>query len=344
MDSMDTPLTEYASCVVCASRRLSELADAERLALEAAYRERIFRELFPPGTPDYMLKDRAYPTQTYDARLVVCEDCGTLARDPHMSPGGALEEYEQDVYHSSWLESSFGEFRAAFAERMPELLRWVGPRAHVLEVGSFVGGFLAAAEECGWQAEGVDVGRCVTRFARSRGLVVHTGGLIEAHLQERSFDAVFVWDCFDQLPRPWQTLSEIHRILTPGGCLLIRVPNGQFVRCMQGLEDRAPDLVRRVLAFAGLAAFPFQLGYTASSLGGMLGQAGFESIHVQNRINLRESHRESATLRCVHASSQLLHHLTLGSLTLGPWIEVSCNKAGTVPVRVENEQFARCIA
>jgi SAM-dependent methyltransferase len=300
-----------------------------------------------------MLKDRAFPTQTYAARLVCCDDCGTLARDPHLSPGGSVEEYAQDEYHASWLESSYREFHAAFTQRMPELVRWVGPEARVLEIGSFVGGFLAAAQEVGWQALGVDVGDCVTRFARSKGLEVHTGSLSDVRFPDRSFDAVFVWCCFEQLPHPWQELEQIHRILADDGRLLIRVPNGEFVKWMQRLERLAPsDLVRRVLAFAGLAAFPFQVGYTPSSLSGMLRASYFRALRVRNQINVRgfDSERNSfwslptatRTLRCVHAGSQVLQLATLGALTLGPWIEVSCSKSRAV--QADDEALAQCVA
>jgi SAM-dependent methyltransferase len=329
----------YATCLVCGSTRLSELAGSDQLASEAAHRESLFRDLFPPGTPEYMLKDRAFATQTYDARLLACDACHTLARDPHLSPRGESEEYEDDAYHPSWLESSFREFHAAFRERMKELVRWVGPESRVLEIGSFVGGFLAAAQEVGWRAVGVDVGACVTRFARSKGLDVRHARLVEARFPDKSFDAVFVWSCFDQLPRPWEDLREISRVLRDGGRLMLRVPNGAFVngahRLMRFLPSGASERVRRVLAFAGLAAFPFQLGYTPRSLRSMLGVAGFSDVRIRNRINVRgfDPDRRSffsipaatRALRTVHSASQLFFYASLGALAWGPWIEVSCS-------------------
>jgi SAM-dependent methyltransferase len=346
-------LVEYRSCIVCGSPRLSVVASAAEMAEEAEQRERLFRELFPRGTPDYMLKDRAYPTQTYRARLLKCGECGTLARDPHLSARGCVAEYAHDEYHAAWLESSHREFHAAFAERMPELVRWVGPEAHVLEIGSFVGGFLAAATDAGWRAEGIDVGRCVARFARSKGLEVHIADLTETHFPDRTFDAVFLWDCFDQLPRPWQQLEEIYRILADDGRLLLRVPNGEFVKCMQRAQHvLPPDMVRRVLAFTGLAAFPFQIGYTPASLSGMVQECAFERVRVRNRINVRglspirasfwSLPAATRTLRLVHAASETLQLMTLGALTLGPWFELTCEKSGAV--HVDDEALAQCTA
>jgi SAM-dependent methyltransferase len=350
-------LAEYPACVVCGSLKLSELAGPDRMAMEAVHRERLFRAMFPPETPGYMLKDRAYPTQVYDARLLACEECGTLARDPHLSARGSLESYAQDAYHPRWMESSYREYEAAFDQRMPELVRWVGPNARVLEVGSFVGGFLASARRRGWRAEGVDIGGCVSRFARSKGLDVHTGRLEDRCYPSRRFDAVFVWSCFDQLPQPWEQLHEIHRILDDNGRLLIRVPNGEFVKQIQRMESWAPsgavrEGLQRILALAGLAGFPHQLGYTASSLSRMLRDSGFVSVRVRNQVNVRGfvPGRKSfwsvpgatRSLRCVHAAAQLLQALTLGAVNWGPWIEVSCSKAPLTIARNELPLLCAC--
>ena len=330
----------YSACVVCGGRRVSELLGEDEMEGERDLRERFYRGLYPRGTPYYMLKDRAYPTQTYPARLVVCERCGTVARDPQLSPEASVLSYATDGYHPRWLEASFHEFRAAFLERMPALVEWVGSTASVLEVGSFVGAFLAAGREYGWSCQGVDVGACVVDFARVRGLEVTKGTLGDARFPSRSFDAVFVWSCFDQLAEPWDELGEIHRVLKPGGKLLLRVPNGAFVRWMERIGRAAPalfgDAVGRILALAGLAGFPFQVGYTPASLARILRHTGFHSIRVRNQTNLRGSTVPDGarTLGRVHAVSEILRRATLGQLAVGPWIEVSSIKtARPAPAR-----------
>ena len=122
---------------------------------------------------------------------------------------------------------------------------------------------------------------------------------------------------------------------------------------MQRLERVAPsELVRRILAFSGLAAFPFQIGYTPGSLKVMVQECGFGSVRVRSQINVRgfDPERSSIwslpsatrTLRCVHATSRLLQLASLGALTCGPWIELSCSKSGAV--QVDDEALAECTA
>src|SRR6266542_3064503 len=97
----------------------------------------------------------------------------------------------------------------------------IGSKARVLEVGSYVGGFLAAAHDAGLDAQGIDVGVQVSDFVRAKGLTVHTGTLQAAQFDAEAFDAVCVWNCFDQIPEPWATVSEIYRLLRTGGWLFV---------------------------------------------------------------------------------------------------------------------------
>ena len=95
----------------------------------------------------------------------------------------------------------------------------------IVEVGSFVGGFLAAGRQLGWSMLGVDPGKQVTEFCRSRELPVYCGTLGDAQISSNSVDAVVIWNTFDQLPTPDTTLTAARRILRHEGLLVIRVPN-----------------------------------------------------------------------------------------------------------------------
>ncbi len=335
-------LQAYDSCIVCGSKEYSILATLEQLQEEIRYRDHLFRSALKPGTPEYMFNDLTVFTNDYPARLVKCNPCGQVSRDPHFSPSASIEAYSRDDYHPDWLESTHQEYYASFRTQMPRLIKEVGPRARVLELGSYVGGFLAAAREYGWQAEGVDVGMRVSEFVRAKGLPVKTGTLFNARLPDRAFDAVFVWVCFDQLPDPWAVLAEIHRVLQSEGWLIIQVPNGDFVKWMEPLArsiswDPLRENILKTLAYTGLAGFHFQLGYTPVSLRRILGSSGFDQIRVHNRINLSDAQEckqyaipeQGVFLSHVQWSSEGLARLSLGKAIKGPWIEVACRKAGS---------------
>lgn len=330
-------LQSYDACVVCGSRRAFVLATREELADQNQYRNWLFRRALP-NTPDYMLDDLTDFTNTYDARLVVCENCGLVCRDPRFSPQASLQAYAQDDYAPEWLEQTFEEYYRAFRLQMPELGIKIGRAATVLEIGSYVGGFLAAAGDYGWHAQGVDVGRRVSEFTRGKGLDVFQGTLAQADLASGSFDAVFVWVCFDQLPDPWAELKEIRRLLKKGGWLVLEVPSGDFIKLLLRMTHMVPSLAVReqawkLLAYTGLAGFPYQIGYTPATLRRILNASGFCRIEIRNAFNIWDS-AGSKSMKHIpeqkryvlgaYRIAQLIESLSFHRLVQSPWIKACC--------------------
>jgi SAM-dependent methyltransferase len=147
----------------------------------------------------------------------------------------------------------------------------------VLEVGSFVGGFLAAASELGWQAVGLDPGKEVVEFCRSKGLRVQRSAAEDAPIGEAVADCVAIWNTFDQLPDPRDVLAAARRWLRPGGILVIRAPNGATfrgaMRYRRSLPFRAPLLA--ALAWNNLLGFPYLYGYSPPPLDRLVRGFGF---------------------------------------------------------------------
>src|SRR3954466_13948699 len=78
------------------------------------------------------------------------------------------------------------------------LRRALGHAGTGLEVGSYVGAFLAAARDEGLQFEGLDINPDVNAFTRSLGFIVHDGEL-PTFTADHRFDAIAIWNTFDQL-------------------------------------------------------------------------------------------------------------------------------------------------
>jgi 2-polyprenyl-3-methyl-5-hydroxy-6-metoxy-1,4-benzoquinol methylase len=149
---------------------------------------------------------------------------------------------------------------------------------NVLEVGSYVGAFLTAAREAGLAVQGLDVNASVNAFARGRGFAIHDGDLASLDGEE-SFDAVTIWNTFDQVSDPRATLFAASRLLRRGALLVIRVPNGGFYarkRRMLGARRRiSRALARELLAQNNLLGFPYRWGFGPASLTRLLRDTGF---------------------------------------------------------------------
>lgn len=265
---------EITPCPVCRSSDHRVLADrdAVKRELEALWQFHLKR--FRTGAPVEQLFDRAIFSQDPPLLVVECVTCGLVFRNPRERETEILETYEEEAPTQEALASLFDEQCAFYRPRAALLTRLAGPPGSVLEVGSYVGGFLRAAEEAGWRARGIDVNAHANAFARARGCRVDERALHEFEPREK-LDAVALWNCFDQLPDPHAALQHARALMNRGGLITIRVPNGAFYA-------RAPlrngGLTRAMLAWNNLASFPYRHGFTARSLRRLLREYDFDIV------------------------------------------------------------------
>ena len=131
---------------------------------------------------------------------------------------------------------------------------------------------------------GVDPGKEVASFCRSRGLDVFCGTLIEAPIEPGTVDAVAIWNTFDQLPNPDSTLAAARHILDRHGILVVRIPNGALFRRLITRQSRATEPMRgwmaSALAWNNLLGFPYLYGYTIRTMDQLLVRHGFTRLAV----------------------------------------------------------------
>lgn len=334
-------LQPRTKCIVCAYTRFKEFVSMDQIRFERIYLDNLFRRTLLKELPEYMFKDHIHFIHTYEAGLVFCEKCGAIYRDPCMTPQSTFEEYTNDDYHEKWLEAVFEPYSKLFLSDMPRLIAQLGNHPRVLEVGSQVGGFQFAAKQYGWDVRGVDIGIRMSEFARSKGLDVITGRLMDAKFPDAYFDAVFVWSCFEMIPNPWLELQEIRRVMRDNGKLYITIPNGAFIKHIQPFLNQTKSMSLRetllkLLAYSILLGFSFQVGYTPSNMRFMLKNSGFQNICLKNLlyVPITSSMQASPKILCekkryikiTHYISQVIRYLTFGNYLVGPWIEIEAEK------------------
>lgn len=271
---------ELTHCPVCQGAESSELAgpDSVREEMEALWQFHTRR--LAGATPPEHLVDRVAFSQRPPLRVVRCDSCGLVYRNPRERAFELDETYAGEAPDESALETLFDNQRRAYAAQARRLTRRLGRRGSGLEVGSYVGAFLAAAADEGWHFEGIDINEHAVRFARARGFSV-TLGELDSFDADHRFDAVAIWNCFDQLPDPRAVAHRARSLVADGGMLAIRVPNGAFYAGVRpALQGPLAGAARALLAHNNLLGFPYRHGFTPDSLSLLLDKTGFRVEHV----------------------------------------------------------------
>lgn len=217
-------------------------------------------------------------------RIVQCRHCGLVYRNPVERADEIRSRFAGEATPLDVLRALHVS-QLAFARRQALRLRHiVGAGARVLEVGSYVGAFLAGARDAGLVAEGIDVSERTNAFVRAMWFEVHDGELT-ALRSGRRFDAIAIWNTFDHLPDPHVVLAAARARLNANGLVAIRVPNGavysRWRRFAASSVAWKRSLTTAILARNNLLAFPYRIGYSPSTMVRLLGDAGFAVVRMR---------------------------------------------------------------
>ena len=310
---------ELTRCVICGGSDTTEVAGPSELRVEAELLWAFHMKRLSPHTPPERLVDRVAFSQDRPWRVVQCDACGLVFRSPAEKRSELRAAYTTDAPSRETLMALHGAQRNACKSQARRLRRHLRRRGRGLEVGSYVGAFLAAARDARWQFEGLDVNTGVNAFTRSLGFTVHDGDL-EHFKSERRYDAVAIWNTFDQLPDPRAAVAAAAKLLRPGGVLAIRVPNGASYAAWSGrLGGRGPmrALASIVMAHNNLLTFPYRFGFTPSSLSVLLEDIGFQVERVV--FDSLVPTADEWTRPWARVEERLLRPLTRVSK---PWLEI----------------------
>ena len=271
---------EISACPACGGSDHDSVAGREAVEREVEDLWAFHLRRLRPGVPPERLMDRVVFSQNPPLQVVACRRCGLVYRNPREKERALVEEYAGEETDPEVLGRLFGTQIGFCRGQAGRLARWSGSVTAGLEIGSYLGSFLAAAKERGWRFEGLDVNERATAFARGRGLDATVGSLATAAGKGRH-DVVAIWNCFEQLPDPREAALAARRLLTPGGLLALRVPNGAFyARVRRLLSGPLGGFARGLLAHNNLLGFPYRHGFSPGSLSALLEGAGFEVLAV----------------------------------------------------------------
>lgn len=164
-------------------------------------------------------------------KVVRCQNCHIAFTQRMPSSDAWSRHYPQAYYGAAdakrfpipveWLQHQL------YAARIRRMEKFNGGRpGRVLDVGCGRGFLLQEFRRRGWDVLGTEAdAKAAAHAQRVLQLPVKVGGLEALDLPDASFDAIVLWHVLEHLADPTQTLVEVHRLLRPGGTLLVGVPN-----------------------------------------------------------------------------------------------------------------------
>jgi SAM-dependent methyltransferase len=322
-----SPSYELTRCVVCGHSDSRVVADAEQMRAEVEALWEYHEKRLKPEIPTRRLMDRVAFSEPPPLRLVQCCECGLLYRNPVERAEELTEMYARTTQAADALRALHDTQLPAVRAQARELRETLRRGGSGLEVGSYVGAFLVAARDEGLNVEGLDINPEVNQFTRSLGLAVHDGNL-ETFETDRRFDAVAIWNTFDQLPDPRTAINAARTLLAQGGVLAIRVPNGEFYVAARDEMLNGPPIAsaaaRAALAQNNLLTFPYRWGFSPSSISRLLEESGFAIDHFREDVLVPISDEWTKTWARVEET--LIKKAIGAAAALGrissPWFEV----------------------
>ncbi len=162
--------------------------------------------------------------------FVRCESCGLIWRDLSVCN-------EERAYDEHYFQMHNYDRRRRHRIKKAHMFLGIAEQftapGRMLEVGLGLGYNTEAAIERGWEAEGWDISDYAVNFARTRGLKITRGSLIDCPAFEGSFDLILMKHVLEHYRDPFAALTQARNQLSSRGLVEIIVPNARYRKAMR---------------------------------------------------------------------------------------------------------------
>lgn len=157
-------------------------------------------------------------------RIVRCSNCGLVYVNPRVNTEAVVDSYKQAI-DEVYVQGAVGR-QHTFEQCAKKISRWRKPPGRLLDVGCAAGFFVHEARQYGWDAIGIDPCEWLVSWGiKNLQEQLHVGTLRQGRFRDEEFDILTMWDVLEHVSDPMAELRECHRVLKPGGMLVINYPD-----------------------------------------------------------------------------------------------------------------------
>lgn len=233
-----------------------------------------------------------------------CAACRLVQVHPRPA-SDELGRFYPELYYG---DQPFFYERVDASSRFRQVSRQVKAGDRVLDVGCGRGLVLAKLRERGCAVVGTELSAHSSKYAREQlGLEILQKNLGDCAFPDNAFDCITLFHSLEHLPDPLDELRELHRIVKPGGRILVEVPRfDSFYSKIFRDKWFHLDVPRHLYHFEDDTLMP------------LLEKGGFEVIEVKKYDFMYDSFGAvQSLLNCVCSEFNLLNDLNTKRKSIG---------------------------
>jgi 2-polyprenyl-3-methyl-5-hydroxy-6-metoxy-1,4-benzoquinol methylase len=233
--------------------------------------------------------DNLFETTSQTFKLQACYSCYCFFLNPMPDAEEIASFYPKEYWWKGSRSSSLKRFESIYrrfvlrdhVSFIKKAARNIEPRPaeiKLLDVGCGTGALIGVLKDQGFRVLGLDFSAEASKVAAvEHGVKVIVGSLEQAKFADASFDMITLFHVLEHVTDPHEMMAQVHRLLTPGGRIVLQVPNiDSWQRKIFGPYWYGLDIPRHVI------------NYSPSAMFKLLRTAGFEPGRTR-QFNLRDN-------------------------------------------------------
>jgi len=191
----------------------------------------------------FRCKDYFLNISDVEYAVVKCRECGLVYVNPRPTEDEISSLYTDGYYRADLTpEELLNERKDQLLAKFDKVKHL--PAGRLLDIGCQKGEFPFFMSQKGWEVQGVEFFPGPPNLF---GLDIFYGNLADAGFPSETFDLVTLWAVLEHVYHPREMLSEVHRVLKPGGAVLLLVTN---INSISGRLLRHDDIPRHTTLFS----------------------------------------------------------------------------------------------